>query len=79
MFGRKKLKRSLENARAEREMTLQANRELQAKIKEARLTIGLLLDARLTEVVRPKRLMRECIDPTLKKRAFSAINRRPDQ
>lgn len=48
------------------------------KLAEARLTISLLLDARLPQVVQPKRMVRECIDPTLKKRAFAAINRRPE-
>lgn len=75
MFGRGKKQHKEELIRALQDDVLMT----QAKLKEARLTIGLLLDARLPEVVRPKRLIRECIDPTLKKRAFSAINRRPDQ
>lgn len=45
---------------------------------EQRMVISLLLDARLPQVVQPKRMVRECIDPTLKKRAFAAINRRPE-
>lgn len=52
--------------------------EERQKLKEARATISLLLNARLPEVVQPKRMVRECIHPTLLKRAFAAINKRPE-
>lgn len=43
--------------------------EIRSELKQTKLTLGLVLSARMPEVVMPKRRVRECIDPVLVKRA----------